>query len=281
MVRTAIPGAQDAGLARYQHENFGGAPELFSGDTPLPVSSLIARVAADSNFPGFSVVGYQGNDPANPIALANYVGGQIGDDGGAYASGALTFTNVGVDGETVTIDATVYTLVDGPVAAANEVLIGATAAETAQNLADAINADPDAIEAGTVGEGTEPHPTVSATVNGAVVTVRADESGTGGNAIATTETSTVASWGGATLSGGTDVGGGGIVPVGITTVEVVTGAGVETTVALFTAGCFNPNALNWDDSFNTDAKKEHAYRGSPTPTNILIQKPKYDTYDAV
>lgn len=281
MARTAIlSGAAIAGLAAYESENFGGPPELFSGDTPLPVSSYHAPVGANTDLPAFSVVGYEGNVPGGNLVLANHVGGLIGDDGGAVASGAITFTDVGVADETVTINGRVYTLVAAP-AAADEVMIGATAAATAQNLADAINADPDAIEAGTVGEGTEEHDDVSATVAGAVVTVRANEPGTAGNAITTTETSTVASFGGGTLTGGTDVGGGGIVPIGITTVKVLTGAGVQTTVAIFTAGCFNPDALNWDDSFNTDEKRRHAFVGSPTPTNIVIVKPKFQPWDTV
>lgn len=280
MARTGLPGAQDAGLARYQHENFGGAPELFSGDTPLPVSMRSFPVGPDTNLPGFSVVGFEGNDPGGNLVLANYVGGQIGDDGAVYASGAFTLTDVPVAAETVTINGRVYTFV-AAVADPDDVMIGATAAESAQNLADAINADPDAIEAETVGPDTEPHADVSATVAGAVVTIRSNDPGTEGNAITTTETSTVGSWGGATLSGGAEVAGGGVVPRGITTVEVITGAGVSTTVAIFEAGCFNPNALNWDDSFNTDEKKKHAFDGSPSPCNIVIYKPKYDTYDAV
>lgn len=38
------------------------------------------------------------------------------------------------------------------------------------------------------------------------------------------------------------------------------------------SGCFNMDALVWDDSFDTDAKKEAAFRGAPTPTNIIVAK---------
>jgi hypothetical protein len=282
MVHTTLPGARDAGLAAYQHENFGGAPELFSGDTPLPVSSQKAPVGADMILPGFSVVGWTGNIPGGNLVLANFVGGLIGDDGGVVASGAGTFgAGVGVADETITVGDVVYTLKAAP-AAANEVKIGASVTESAANLRDAINADPDAIEAGTVGPDTVPNPLANATSAAGVVTVRANDPGTGGNAIATTETSAAHfSFGGGTLAGGADVAGGGIQPIGITTVDVTTGAGGAASVAIFTAGCFNPDALNWDDSFNTDEKREQAFMGAPTPTNIIILKPKFQPWDTV
>lgn len=281
MVRTALPGAHDAGLAAYQHENFGGHPELFSGDTPLPVSSRSFNVGENMTLPAFSVVGFAGNVNGGNLVMANFVGSEIGDAGGAAASGAGTFAGVGEEGATITIGSTVYKMT-ATVDAAFEVLIGANVTASAANLRDAINADPDAIEAGTVGPGTTAHPDVYATSAAGVVTIRADDPGTAGNSIATTETSAANfSFGGATLSGGTDVAGAGIAPRGITTVDVTTGPGGAASVALFEAGCFNPNALNWDDSFNSDEKKKHAFDGAPTPCNIVILKPKFDTFDAV
>ena len=41
---------------------------------------------------------------------------------------------------------------------------------------------------------------------------------------------------------------------------------------VFYSGAFNMDALVWDDSFDTDAKKEAAFRGAPTPTTIIIAK---------
>jgi hypothetical protein len=38
------------------------------------------------------------------------------------------------------------------------------------------------------------------------------------------------------------------------------------------SGCFDPAALVWDASFNTDALKAAAFEGSPTPTTILVRK---------
>lgn len=260
----------DAGIASFQSEEFFNT-ELISGDTPHLVTDGPETVPENTDWPAFCVVGRNGD---GVLAMANAAGALIGDAGGVVASGALTFTNVGVADETITIGDEVYTLVAVP-ADPNDVMIGASATETAANLRDAINADPDAIEAGTVGPGTVAHPDVVATSAAGVVTVRANAPGTAGNAIASTETSTVASWGAATLAGGTDVGGGGITPLGITTAPVTTGAGVETTIDIFRAGCFNPDALVWDDSFNTDARKRNAFEGAPSPTNIVIRKIKY------
>ncbi|TIN32917.1 MAG: hypothetical protein E5Y25_30290 [Mesorhizobium sp.] len=60
-------------------------------------------------------------------------------------------------------------------------------------------------------------------------------------------------------------------PLGITTAPVVD-TDVAQRVAIYRAGNFNPDALNWDASFNTDDKREAAFRGAPAPTNILVRK---------
>jgi hypothetical protein len=59
--------------------------------------------------------------------------------------------------------------------------------------------------------------------------------------------------------------------IGITTAPVLN-TGAAQSVAIFRAGCFNPAALNWHASYDTDAKKAAAFRAAPTPTNILIRK---------
>lgn len=122
------------------------------------------------------------------------------DAGGVRASGAITFSGTGTANDTVTIGGVVYTLVASP-AVAGDVDIGVSAAATAANLAAAINAG---AGAGTAyGTGTVAHPTVFATVAGAVVTVTAKAYGPAGNSIATTEAGTGASFAAATLTGGT------------------------------------------------------------------------------
>lgn len=42
---------------------------------------------------------------------------------------------------------------------------------------------------------------------------------------------------------------------------------------VYRGGCFNPDLLVWPASFNTDALKLAAFRGSPSPTVILLRRP--------
>lgn len=119
-----------------------------------------------------------------------------------FASKAGTFSGVGSVDDTITIGGVVYTLKAAPTTVANEVKIGGSAALTAANLAAAINLT------GTPGTDygslTVIHPTVSAAVEGAVVTVTAKTAGVGGNAIVLAESGTGFSWAGGAvlLSGG-------------------------------------------------------------------------------
>lgn len=53
-------------------------------------------------------------------------------------------------------------------------------------------------------------------------------------------------------------------------VAAPTGTGV--TVPVFHTGCFNPDALLWHASYDTDAKKAMAFHGAPSPTRIMIRK---------
>lgn len=109
------------------------------------------------------------------------------------ATGTLTATSTGpANNETVTIGVQTYTFKTTP-ASAYDVEVGDTVAETLANLADAINGEL---------EGTPKNVLVSATSTSTTVVVTAIEAGTDGNSIATTETCTNASFGGATLSGG-------------------------------------------------------------------------------
>lgn len=60
-------------------------------------------------------------------------------------------------------------------------------------------------------------------------------------------------------------------------VAPLTAGGVGKGVAVYRAGCFNPDALIWDASYSTDAHKFAAFNGAPTPTNIVIRRPKTAT----
>lgn len=63
-----------------------------------------------------------------------------------------------------------------------------------------------------------------------------------------------------------------VVPIGITMARVVTGVGETDRIAIYRAGNFNPAALVWHPDYNTDDAKAAAFRGSPSPTNIVIRK---------
>jgi hypothetical protein len=121
--------------------------------------------------------------------------------GGTKAQGTLTATGNAVANETVTIGTTVYTWKAAPTTVAFEVKVGASAADSLENLVAAINGGPGAGTA--YGSLTTPHGSVDAFAGvGDTMTARAKVGGTAGNSIATTETMTNASWGAATLTGG-------------------------------------------------------------------------------
>lgn len=119
------------------------------------------------------------------------------------ASQTLTFAANAVAAETVVIGTITYTWRATVGSTANEVLVGATAAASAQNLYDAINAT--AAKSGvTFGSATVANPYVRAkTVTATTVVVQAKLPGLAGNYIPTTETMTQGSWGAATLASGT------------------------------------------------------------------------------
>lgn len=60
--------------------------------------------------------------------------------------------------------------------------------------------------------------------------------------------------------------------IGVTAHKVVAGVGQNPGGAVYRAGCFNPDALIWDATYDTDAKKLNAFHGAATPTNILVRK---------
>lgn len=111
------------------------------------------------------------------------------------AVATLTFEDDGdtgdpvADGDTIEIGSVTYTFVDGPVAAENEVLIGADNLESAANLV-ALVQDGDAF--------TDPNPEFSAAAVSLVVTFTALLNGTALNAVDTIATSGGAAFGAAT-----------------------------------------------------------------------------------
>lgn len=118
------------------------------------------------------------------------------------AFAVLTVAALPADGETVTIDGVIYRY-KAALAAAFDVLIGATTTTACQNLYDAIN------RTGTAGtqyhSGTSAHPTVGATAVGSTsVTVGARNPGADGNLISVSETLAGVGnqWSGTTLDNG-------------------------------------------------------------------------------
>lgn len=125
---------------------------------------------------------------------------------GVHATETLTLTGQPLNTETVTINTNVYTFQTVLTDTDGNVLIGATASASLDNLIAAMNLGPGA--GTTYALSTTLHATVTAEATaGDTMLATARISGTGPNAFDTTETLTNGSWGAATLSGGTaDVG---------------------------------------------------------------------------
>lgn len=123
---------------------------------------------------------------------------------GVSATGVLTLTGNAVAAETVTIGTQVYTWVS-PIGGADTVLVGATASDSLDNLIAAINNA--AGEGVTYGTGTAKNVDATAAAGaGDTMDLTAIALGAAGNAVVTTETMTVGSFGAGTLTGGVDGG---------------------------------------------------------------------------
>jgi hypothetical protein len=119
----------------------------------------------------------------------------------ASATGTLTLTGNAADTETVTIGTKVYTFQTVLTDVDGNVLIGATASDSLDNLIAAINLDAGAgtLYATSMTVNTD---VTAAAGAGDTMDVTAKKAGETQNTVATTDTVTNGSWGGATLSGG-------------------------------------------------------------------------------
>ena len=126
-------------------------------------------------------------------------------DDSVRATATLTGTTNFADGETVTINGKVYTFQSTLTNVDGNVKIAATLALSLVNLKNAINRDGSGVAGTDFATATTAHTTVTCTTATATtIVIRAILYGTVGNAYGTTETCTNASWGGATMSGGSN-----------------------------------------------------------------------------
>lgn len=139
---------------------------------------------------------------ANPTnAQATGVLTAAGNATRANAVGTLTLAGQPLDTETVTLDAKVYTFQTVLTDVDGNVLIGATASDSLDNLIAAVTLGAGA--GTTYATATTLHSTVTAAAGaGDTATITAKASGVGGNSIATTETLTNGSFGAVTLENG-------------------------------------------------------------------------------
>lgn len=118
------------------------------------------------------------------------------------ATQTLTFSGNAVANETVVVGGVTYTWKASVTTTANEVLVGGTAAASAQNLYDAINLT--GTPGTQYGSLTVKNPQVRArAVTATTVVMQSRTPGVVGNLIASTETMTNGAFGAATLTGGT------------------------------------------------------------------------------
>lgn len=149
------------------------------------------------------------------------------------ATGILTFTGNAVDTQVVVLGGTTYTFQTSLVDSANNVLIGATASDSIDNLIAAITAG---AGVGTLyGTGTVANTDATAAAGaGDTMDATALTLGLAGNSVTTTETQTNASWGAVTLEGGVDVYA--VSTTELTTVTAAAGAGDTMDLTAATAG---------------------------------------------
>lgn len=123
---------------------------------------------------------------------------------GTKASQTLTASGVFSDAETITLGAVTYTLKDtlgGGGTTANQIKIAASTALTLDNIKSAVNLT--GTPGTDYGSATVIHPTITATTNADTTQLFvAKVTGTGGNALASTETCANSAFGAATLASG-------------------------------------------------------------------------------
>ena len=70
--------------------------------------------------------------------------------------------------------------------------------------------------------------------------------------------------------------GGAARPIGVLTADITVGNGVAgKTISVYRGGHFNIDRLVWPAAYNTDALKLAAFKGAPSPTQIVADINKY------
>lgn len=170
------------------------------------VSSTVVTVSSGATtYPQTNVIpgrSYRiGATAANPTGFMGFdsVGFEVKEAGGVKATGTISFSAPPAVDDTIAIGNKTYKFV-AALGAANDVLIGSTAAASAANLNAAINKGPGGGIA--YHNATVAHTQVDASLAGFVVTVTAKAAGVGGNAYALVEVGTGMTVSGATMTGG-------------------------------------------------------------------------------
>lgn len=213
--------------------------ELFAGDTPQ-VATDQGQMADGVACSQFQVLMHDAEGKLTPLLTA-----------GDYATGGYVVGGQPLAAATITVNGEVITFVAAEPVADDEVLIGATTAETAQNIRDRINSDPELY--GVTASGTD-----------TTVTLTAIAAGTVGNAITTTEGVADAGFtvAGATLTGANaaeDVPSGDATAISCQAVAAATPGAF---VPVYVAGCFNHEALVWPAGLATLRTRKLAFERS-------------------
>jgi len=254
MAITPIQRAGDTGFAFKGRETFDAPPPLIiTGDYPA-ISDQVFLAAGGSDIAAFSVVGI--NAGTGYLEMATR--GMAAERGW----GQIRLTGQPAVGDTITVGTFLYSFIAAPVAA-GQVALGADENETAQNLANAINAT-----GGGYFAETPEHPLATAEADRADVIVAARWAGSGINAVAF-----LGENGGQTdvtrpMSGGR----GGVVPIGV--VPHPASPEADAFIPVWVSGVFNPDALAWHESFRTEEQKRTAFlTAQPLFSEIIIRKP--------
>jgi phage tail sheath gpL-like len=187
-------------------------------------------------------------------AEGKYIPWTISDN---YATGGYVVGGQPSNADTITVNGEVITFITSGTPAADEVLVGATTADTAQSIRDVINSDPELYGCTAAGSGT-------------TVTLTAIAEGTAGNSVGTLEGVTSGSFtvAGATLTGAdasADTPSNEAVAIAA---QAAVAATPGTYFPVYVAGCFSHEALIWPAGIATLRPRKLAFAG----TGIVVKQ---------